>query len=106
MLLTGFFVPRVCPCSWYALQDALQELENIGDDTPIYKSVGSLYIKADNKEIVGKDLKEQQEIIGVRVKTLERQEKQLKDRYQSLQKEITEAVQRMEGIKGPIGSGG
>ena len=82
------------------IETALEEIGNIADDTPIYKNVGSLMVKAEDKKEVEKDLTEQKETLDVRVKTLERQENQLKERYQSLQKDLTEAAQRMEGRSG------
>ncbi len=82
------------------VETALEEIGSISDDTPIYKNVGSLMVKAEDKKGVEKDLNEQKETLEVRVKTLERQETQLKERYQSLQKDLTEAAQRMEGRSG------
>jgi prefoldin beta subunit len=79
------------------VETALEEIGSISDDTPIYKNVGSLMVKAKDKKDVETDLNEQKETLEVRVKTLERQENQLKERYQSLQKDLTEAAQRMEG---------
>ena len=82
------------------VETALEEIGGISDDTPIYKNVGSLMVKAEDKKDVEKDLNEQKETLEVRVKTLERQESQLKVRYQSLQKDLTKAAQRMEGRSG------
>ncbi len=82
------------------VENALEEIGNISDDTTIYKNVGSLYVKAEDKPSVDKDLKEQKETLEVRVKTIVRQETQLKERYQKLQQEITEAAQRLEARAG------
>ena len=79
------------------VETALEEIGAISDDTPIYKNVGSLMVKAEDKKEVEKDLNEQKETLEVRVKTLERQENQLKERYQTLQKDLTKAAQLMEG---------
>jgi prefoldin beta subunit len=71
-----------------------------------YKNIGSLLIKTDDKKSVETDLNEQRETLEVRVKTLERQEKQLKDRYDSIQKDLTAAAQRLETQTGESGNSG
>lgn len=72
---------------------ALAELEKTPNDTPIYKTVGSLIVKAEDKESVSKELSEKKETLDVRIKALDRQEKHLMDKYQTLQQELTKAIQ-------------
>lgn len=74
------------------LDRTIEELNKSSDDTPIYKSVGSLMIKARDKATVLKEIEDDKESIGVRVKTLERQEKYMRERYQSLQEQISKAL--------------
>ena len=71
---------------------ALAELEKVSAETPIYKSVGSLLVRADDKEGVEKELSEKKETTDVRLKALDRQEKQLIEKYQALQQELTAAI--------------
>jgi prefoldin beta subunit len=71
---------------------ALSELEKISAETPIYKSVGSLLVRADDKEGVEKELTEKKETTDIRLKALDRQEKKLIEKYQSLQQELTVAI--------------
>jgi prefoldin beta subunit len=78
------------------LDNALTELKEVTKDSTVYKKVGSLLIKVDNKKDLQKNLKEQKETFELRMKTMERQEKQLKERYTELQKEISKAVQKSE----------
>jgi len=78
------------------LDNALEELENSSKSSVIYKRVGAIMVKVDNKKELTSSLTEQKETFDVRVKTLERQEKQLKERYSELQKEISKAVQDIE----------
>lgn len=78
------------------LDNALEELENSSKSSVIYKRVGAIMVKVDNKKELQSSLTEQKETFDVRVKTLERQEKQLKERYSELQKEISKAVQDIE----------
>lgn len=74
------------------LERAIETLNNSKPDTPVYKSVGSILVRAENKDSVKKELEEQKETISVRVKTLERQESHLRERYQSLQQQIANAL--------------
>jgi prefoldin beta subunit len=74
------------------MQRTTEELGKAPEDVVIYKSVGSLMIKAENKESVLKEIEEDKETMEIRVKTLERQEKSLKDRYQVLQDQLNKAL--------------
>ena len=78
------------------LDNALEELDKTTKGTTVYNRVGSLLIKVDDKNKLKKEMKDQKETIDVRVKTLERQEKQLKEHYTKLQSEISKAVQGLE----------
>lgn len=78
------------------LDNALGELNKTSKSSVVYKRVGSLFLKVDDKKDLKNDLSEQKETFDVRMKTLERQEKQLKERYTELQKEISKAVQGLE----------
>lgn len=75
------------------LDKAVQELEKAGEDAVVYKSVGSLMIQAKDKAALTNELKEQKETTDVRVKTLDRQDKQLRERHQNLQEQISKALQ-------------
>lgn len=74
------------------MQRTTEELGKSPEDAVIYKSIGSLLIKAENKESVIKEIEEDKETLEIRVKTLERQEKSLKDRYQVLQDQLNKAL--------------
>jgi prefoldin beta subunit len=74
------------------MQRTTEELGKSPEDVVIYRSVGSLMIKAENKEAVLKEIEEDKETMEIRVKTLERQEKSLKDRYQVLQDQLNKAL--------------
>ncbi len=68
-------------------ENAIQEVEKVSDDTPIFKTVGTILVKT-SKEDVLKELKEKKDTFEIRIKTLERQEEKLKERLQDLQKKI------------------
>jgi prefoldin beta subunit len=74
------------------MQRTTDELNKAPQDVVIYRSIGSLLIKAESKEAVLKEIEEDKETMEVRVKTLERQEKSLKDRYQVLQDQLNKAL--------------
>ena len=74
------------------VENTLEELGKVTDDTPIYKNVGSLLIKATDKDSVMKEIEDDKETLEVRVKTLNRQEKQMRERFQSLQEQLQKAL--------------
>lgn len=76
--------------------NALEELDKSSKNSVVYKKAGTIMVKIDSKKDLKNSLTEQKETFDVRMKTLERQEKQLKERYTELQKEISKAVQNIE----------
>src|SRR4030042_5850563 len=75
------------------LDRTIAELDKITDDSAVYKNVGSLLIQVKDRAGLVTELKEQKETAEVRVKTLDRQDKHLRERHQSLQQQITQALQ-------------
>lgn len=71
---------------------AIEELNSLPEDAVIYKNIGSLLIRSGTRESVLKDLNEQKETLEVRMKTVERQEKFLRERYQALQDELSKEL--------------
>jgi prefoldin beta subunit len=74
------------------LGKAIEELDKAAEDAVVYRSVGSLMIQTKDKAALTTELKDQKETLEVRVKTLDKQDKHLRERHQSLQKQITEAL--------------
>ena len=72
-------------------QNAIDEINKVDENTPIYKSIGNLIVKA-NKEDVLKELEEEKETLGIRKKALETQETRLKSKIEELQNKIQEAL--------------
>lgn len=68
-------------------KQALEELQTVSEDTPIYKAVGSILVR-EGKEKVVKELNEKKESYEIRIKTLERQEERLRERFAELQKKL------------------
>ncbi|WP_337861095.1 prefoldin subunit beta [Ferroplasma sp.] len=72
------------------LEKTLKELSGIEKDTPVYKNVGPIIYKVDDKEKLISDLEEQKELSQMRLKTMENQQKTLEDKY----KELEQTIQR------------
>jgi prefoldin beta subunit len=71
---------------------ALEELKKTPEKTPIYKSIGSLFIRIPTKQSIEKELKENKETLEIRKKTLEQQEGRFKEKSQELQSKIQNAL--------------
>jgi prefoldin beta subunit len=68
-------------------ENALEELQRVEDDTPVYKAVGNVLVKEDREKIV-KELTEKKETYEIRIKTLQRQEERLRERFAETQKKL------------------
>lgn len=74
------------------IDGTLEELNKISGDTPIYKSVGMILVRQDDREALKKDLEEHKETLTIRVKSLQKQEKSLSERYEGLAAKIQIAL--------------
>ena len=75
----------------------LEELKTLPESATVYRPIGGLLVRAKDRQEVEALLTEDQETLEVRLKAVERQENGLKERYQSLQREISEALQNAGG---------
>ncbi len=75
------------------IEKTLKELEGVGESTPVYKSVGSVLYKVENKKKIVDDLSEQKELSEIRVKTLEKQQKNLEEKYKEIENVIKQKYQ-------------
>ena len=73
------------------LSKTIEELEKINDGVPVYKSVGPVLYKVDDKAKLMEDLKEQKELSEIRIKTIEKQQKSLDEKYRELEQSIQKA---------------
>ena len=69
------------------IEQSLSELEKLTKQAVIYKSVGSLLVKA-KKTKVTKELKEQKELLNMRISVLGKQEKRLRTQLKDLQTKL------------------
>lgn len=77
------------------VEGTLEELGKIAADTPVYKSIGMLLVRQDDKDAIKKELEDHKETLAVRVKSLQKQEKSLAERYEQLGEKI------QQGLGGP-----
>jgi prefoldin beta subunit len=70
---------------------ALTELEKVTGETPVYKSVGSILVKAD-KQVLLSELKERKELLNTRVTVLGRQEERTRERIKDIQQKLQEKL--------------
>ncbi len=75
------------------IDKTLKELQSIGTDTPVYKSVGNILYRVEDKQKLVDDLSEQKELSEIRIKTLEKQQKTLEDKYKELETLIQQRYQ-------------
>jgi len=77
---------------------ALSELEKSTDDTPVYKSVGSILVKSNRQSLIA-ELKEKKELLTTRVTVLGKQEERTRERLKEIQEKLQE---RLQGPKVPL----
>ncbi len=68
---------------------ALEELSGAKDE--VFKIVGQIMIKS-KKETLEKDLGEKKNLLGMRVKNIEKQEDSLKERLEKLREEVMKEI--------------
>lgn len=71
----------------------LEELKGVPEDSVVYRPIGGLLVKAKSRKEVEDLLAEEKETLEVRVKAVERQENHLKERYTSMQQDLTQQLQ-------------
>jgi len=72
----------------FEIESALKE---IATSTVAYKIVGGIMIGTE-KDALQKEMQNKRELVELRVETLEKQEKQLKEKAKNLQKEVLAGV--------------
>ncbi len=79
------------------MEMTLEELKKAPADTTVYKSVGSLMIKVADTPALQKEIEDDKETTEIRVKSLDRQEKMLKEKFQSVQEQLNRALGQQQG---------
>lgn len=76
------------------VDNALEELDKSKGKT--YKIIGNVMISAE-KEDLKKDLDNKKEVLNLRIKNIEKQENQLKEKASNLQSEVLKQIKGKEG---------
>ena len=74
------------------VDNTLEELGKLPKDSSVYKSIGVLLVKADDREALKKELEEHKETLTIRIKSIQKQEKALGERFEDLQGKIQAAL--------------
>ena len=74
------------------IDGTLEELGKITGDTQVYKSIGMLLVRQNDRDGLKKELDEHKETLTVRVRSIQKQEKSLSERYEQLGQKIQTAL--------------
>jgi prefoldin beta subunit len=74
------------------MEMTIEELGKASEDAVVYKNVGSLLIKVGDTSALLKEIEENKETTEIRIKSLDRQEKMLKEKFQSVQEQLNRAL--------------
>lgn len=74
------------------IEGTLEELNKLTGETQVYKSIGMLLVRQDDRESLKKELDDHKETLTVRVKSVQKQEKSLSERYEQLGEKIQTAL--------------
>ncbi|MCL4314449.1 MAG: prefoldin subunit beta [Candidatus Thermoplasmatota archaeon] len=77
------------------VEKTIKEMESLKDDSPLYKMVGNIMYKVDDRNKLLEELKEQKELSQIRIKTLERQQKTLEDKLTELDQSMKKSYEEM-----------
>ncbi|MDP1729047.1 MAG: prefoldin subunit beta [archaeon] len=75
------------------VDNALEEL--VKNEKEIYKISGSIMIKS-SKETVVKDLKQKKDLLSLRLKSINEQEKNLSEKSESIREKVLSKIQQKE----------
>jgi len=75
------------------VENALKALEKVGDDTPVYKSIGSLLIRSEKAELV-QELEDKKTFLNLRIEQVEREEERAREQIEDLRTKL-----RKEGVR-------
>ena len=74
------------------VEQTLEELAKLTAETAVYRSIGVLLVKTTDREGLRKELEETRETLTVRIKTLQKQEKAVGEKFEELSAKIQSAL--------------
>jgi prefoldin beta subunit len=75
-------------------EQALQALEAIADDAPVYRNVGAFLVKETGKKSAVDRLKDDQETLEIRIARLQKQETALRESMAAMQQRLQGALKQ------------
>ncbi len=69
------------------VENALKELEDVGDDVPIYKSVGALLVRTEKAKVV-QELQDRREVLKLKIEQVEREEKRAREQIEEIRSKL------------------
>ncbi|HYA57910.1 MAG TPA: prefoldin subunit beta [Thermoplasmata archaeon] len=88
------------------LSHTLEELKGVSEETAVYRPIGGLLVRAKSRKEVEDLLTEEKETLEVRLKAVERQETHLKERYTTMQQDLSQQLQAAGVAAAPAGESG
>ncbi len=79
------------------VEKSLEELENLSEDAPIYKSVGSILVQVESRDKIKKELEEKKETLELRIKTVTKQQELLEKKLKEIQDELAKYTAQQSG---------
>jgi len=81
-----------------SIENSIAELETAkqtNPDTPIYKNAGAILIKVNSIDKILEELKEKNELLDMRMKTVTKQIERISEQYESMKDKFQKAIQQM-----------
>ncbi len=75
------------------IEKTLEELDKLAGDERIYRSVGAIMVEVRDAGKLKEELREEKELLEMRIKTMEKQQKLLEDKYREVQQEVMRVYQ-------------
>jgi len=83
------------------LERALDEVNRLEEETPVYKEVGEILVQVEDKEELISELEDDKESTDVRLKSLKSKEEKLRDQFKEIQEKLSTQMGGMQ--QGPQG---
>lgn len=80
---------------------ALEDLADVPEDAVVFMNVGSVMMQKSKEKVVAA-LNERIETLELRLRSLEKQEKALQQRYEQLSSQVRDAVEGKQKTPGPV----
>jgi len=78
----------------------IDELGNTSEGTPVYRSAGGVLIRVEDRDALVKELETNKETMDIRLKSLRRQEEELKKKLRELEADLTRKIQILQAGQG------